>query len=141
MIKTYRGRLADGGQQTIRLSTNKGLIGYRIKKLNLIDAAPGTTSPELIVKVYKYKQGTVDGAVNFSDETLIAVGYYASYATGGANTALIIFDNVTFNQDIYVTAFDVAGSAEINYYLELEQIELDLSEATVATLKDMRGTN
>jgi hypothetical protein len=27
----------------------------------------------------------------------------------------------------------------MNYYLELEQVKLDLNEATVATLKDMRG--
>ena len=27
----------------------------------------------------------------------------------------------------------------MNYYIELEQVKLDLNEATVATLKDMRG--
>jgi len=52
---------------------------------------------------------------------------------------IIIFDNVTFNQDIFITAIDIGAAAECNYYLELEQFTLDLSEATVATLKDMRG--
>jgi hypothetical protein len=27
----------------------------------------------------------------------------------------------------------------MNYYIELEKVKLDLNEATVATLKDMRG--
>jgi hypothetical protein len=31
------------------------------------------------------------------------------------------------------------GSEDCNYYLELEQIKLDLNQSTVATLKDMRG--
>ena len=34
-----------------------------------------------------------------------------------------------------------ADAGPVNYYIELEQVKLDLSEATVATLKDMRGTN
>ena len=32
MIKTYRGNLADGGQDRIRLKTLKGEIGYKIIK-------------------------------------------------------------------------------------------------------------
>ena len=41
-----------------------------------------------------------------------------------------------FNQDIYVTNY---GSGAMNYYIELEQIKLDLNENTVATLKDIRN--
>ena len=36
MIKSFRGKLADGGQDTIRLGTNKGLTGYRIIKFQVI---------------------------------------------------------------------------------------------------------
>ena len=50
-----------------------------------------------------------------------------------------MFDNVTFNQDIYVTHTDTNSAIPINYYIELEQRKIDLNEATVATLKDMRG--
>ena len=34
---------------------------------------------------------------------------------------------------------DIGGSEKNNYYIELEQVKLDLNEATVATLKDMRA--
>ena len=51
----------------------------------------------------------------------------------------IIFDDKIINQDIYVTHMDIGGSENNNYYIELEQLSLNLSEATVATLKDMRG--
>ena len=44
-----------------------------------------------------------------------------------------------FNQDIYVTHKDVAVGQTVNYYIELEQIKLDLNENTVATLKDIRN--
>ena len=43
---------------------------------------------------------------------------------------------MTFNQDIYITC---KSSGNMNYYMELEQIKLDLNENTVATLKDIRN--
>ena len=50
-----------------------------------------------------------------------------------------VFDNITFNQDIYVTAVELAGGRPTNYHIELEQVKLDLNEQTVATLKDIRN--
>ena len=35
-IKTFRGKLADDTQDTINLHTNNGLVGYRIKKFQLV---------------------------------------------------------------------------------------------------------
>ena len=55
------------------------------------------------------------------------------------NSQTVIFDNEIFNQDIYVCHKAVTGTHPINYYIELEQIRLDLSENTVATLKDIRN--
>ena len=70
----------------------------------------------------------------------MAAAYYKdddqNYNPGFIN---IIIDSAKFNQDIYITHADVASSNKVNYYLELEQVKLDLNEATVATLKDMRG--
>ena len=140
MIKTFRGLLADGDQQHIRLSTKQGLIGYRIKKFELIGTAPGTVNYEHIVKLYTEEQSTVDGIINFDSPLLLG----AAYLEGGTSTTntdnvSVIFDTMTFNQDIYITHSDVEGSNAVNYYIELEQIKLDVNEATVATLKDMRG--
>ena len=140
MIKTFRGKLADEEVQRIRLSTNDGLTGYKINKFEIMADRPGQDSYELVCRLTTQEQ-TATGTVNFDDPLLLGVAYLAgaansvNYPTSGA----VIFDHVKFNQDIWVGAIDVNGTEPTNFYLELEQVKLDLNEATVATLKDMRG--
>ena len=50
-IKSFRGQLAHNQEETIRLSTNQGLIGYKINKFEVIPANPATTSQESLVIV------------------------------------------------------------------------------------------
>ena len=105
---------------------------------------PGNTAQESLVKIYKIEQTgspavpTLGATVDFSDNTLLAAAYQD---TNVHPTEVIVFDNEIFNQDIYVTYTDNGGGTneDINYYIELEQIRLDLSENTVATLKDIRN--
>tara|TARA_R100000353_G_scaffold158679_1_gene117997 strand:+ start:339 stop:767 length:429 start_codon:yes stop_codon:yes gene_type:complete len=140
MNKTFRGLLADGAQNTIRLSTNDGLTGYKIKDFRIIHAEPGQQDGEHTVKVYTTKRSTVDNAINFDDPTLLAVAYLTDDKNIlGTVSNIIVFDSMVFNQDIFVTHEDTTGSQPCNYYLELETMKLDINEATVATLKDMRG--
>jgi len=142
-IKTFRGLIADGAQDTIHLHTNDGSIGYRIKKFHGISKLPGTQDAESTLMIWKVPQTTVSTTVanvDFSNQTLLGVLYYvdeASDTTGPVDS--IIFDNEIFNQDIYVTHTATSGSVPMNYYIELEQIKLDLNENTVATLKDIRN--
>jgi len=141
MIKTFRGLIVDGGQDTIVLHTNDGSTGYRIKKFQCMGAAPGTGGGlEGVTKIYKINQTSVTGTVDFSDNTLLGVNYYSDQDSP-AYTAQqqVVFDNETFNQDIYITFSDVDGSNPLNYYIELEQVKLDLNANTVATLKDLRN--
>tara|TARA_R110001592_G_scaffold126364_1_gene337666 strand:+ start:302 stop:739 length:438 start_codon:yes stop_codon:yes gene_type:complete len=145
-MKSFRGLLASGDQITIRLGTLKGELGYKIKKFEIIGTQPGTETLELTGKIYTFSQDTVNSLIDFSNSELLGVAYYEQNSgTNYQPAPIIIFDNVTFNQDIFITAFDDTTSAPngkpMNYYLELEQVKLDLSEAAVATLKDMRGTN
>jgi len=143
MIKSFRGLLASGGQVTIRLGTIRGEVGYRIKKFQIMAQQPGTQGSELTGKIYIYSQDSVDSLIDFSNSELLGVGYQEhNSATNSQESLIVIFDNTVFNQDIFITAFDDGGSSlATNYYLELEQVKLDVNEATVATLKDMRGTN
>jgi len=140
MIKTFRGLMADETQDTIVLHTNDGSTGYRIVKLDIIGKEPGAKDQEAVVKIYKVSQSTIDGVVDFSDNTLLGVAYWSinagAYIVG---PAAVIFENEIFNQDIYVTHKDIMTGESCNYYLELEQVKLDLSESTVATLKDIRN--
>ena len=138
--KSFRGLLADGAIDTIPLSTNNGTTGYKITKLQLFPHKFGTEDQKSTVTIFSVPQTTPTNEVDFSDNTLLAAGHYAK----GNNTAevqsdIVVFDNMTFNQDIYVTAVETQGSEPTNYYIELEQIKLSLDENTVATLKDIRN--
>jgi len=145
MIKSFRGKLADGGQDTIRLGTNKGLIGYRIIKFQVIASEPVTGgAQESVVQAWTVKQdapSTTAVEINFANPLLLGVSTWS----GSDNPIYqshqqVIFDHVKFNQDIYVTHTNTDGSGDVNYYLELEQVKLSDNEAAVATLKDMRGS-
>ena len=143
-IKTFRGQLVDGGQDTITLHTNNGSMGYRIKKFMILPESPGDVQQESIVQIWKIEQSTVPattGNIDFNNQVLLAagVGYYGAVASNNSQSQTIFFDNEVFNQDIYITHTDNASNQKINYYIELEQIKLDLNENTVATLKDIRN--
>jgi len=147
MIKTFRGRILDGGQDTIVLHTNNGETGYRIKKFEIMPQSPGTVDYESGVSIWKTSQSNISTATldfDFTDNRLLAAAYMllGTAPTQGNNSVATIFDNEVFNQDIYITHTNVEGSGaagNMNYYLELEQVKLNLSESTVATLKDLRN--
>lgn len=143
-IKTFRGLIADDSVETIHLSTNDGSIGYKIKKFEGMSNRPGAADSEHVLKIYKISQPltTVDGVVNFGDNTLIGALYFTNRTdTLHSNENVIISDLEIFNQDIFITHADVRGSESANYYIELESMKLDLNENTVVTLKDIRNTN
>ena len=139
MIKTFRGILADGGQNKIRLSTKKGKIGYRIEKLQVMGQAPGATSQESIVKILKVKQSTIDGNIDFADGNLLAAAiWFNKSSVDFPVSEQIIFDREIFNQDIYITHSEVDSTEACNYYLELETINMTDNAAAVSTLRDIR---
>jgi len=141
-IISYRGLVADGVQAMIPLQTNKGLIGYRIKKFEAMFQNHAGLSTEATLKIFSVEQTTVDAEIDFSNQTLLAAAFIEnSSATTTFGGKTIIFGDMVFNQDIYVT-YSEAGNAQAgNYYIELEQMDLALDEATVATLKDIRNND
>jgi hypothetical protein len=141
MIKTFRGQLTDGAQDTINLKTNDGSMGYRIVKFQGLTNEPGQNDYESTLKIYKIEQTAFNNTVDFSDNTLLGVWFGEGTASGTASsTFTTIFDREIFNQDIYITHSDTASSSVCNYYIELEQVKLNLNENTVATLKDIRNS-
>jgi len=148
MIKSFRGMLEDGGQDTIPLSTIQGKVGYRIVKFEIMPQAPGTIDYESGIMIWKNKQSSVSTAtlnIDFANNRLLGAAYIlmAAGATQGNNSGTTIFDNEIVNQDIYITHTNVEGSGaagNMNYYIELEQFVLNSDEAAVATLKDIRNT-
>jgi len=141
-IKTFKGLMTNDTQDTIVLHTNDGSTGYRVVKFQVMPNSPGTTGVEAVVKIYKVAQTTNTITVDFSDQTLLGVSYYQDDANEAYPSSQdVIFDSEIFNQDIYVTLKQGTGSHSMNYYIELEQMKLDLNENTVATLKDIRNND
>ena len=144
VVKSFRGKINNDGIDIISLHTNDGSIGYRIVKLELFPVQPGFggSEAESTVKVFSVPQTTVDATVDFSDNTLLAVGFVTNVGSSeiyGIDEATV-FDNMITNQDMYITHKNLHGdAAACNYYMELEQVKLDLNENTVATLKDIRN--
>jgi hypothetical protein len=143
-ILSYRGKLADGGVDTILLSTKKGEKGYRIKKFEIVTSAPSSTS-EHLCQIWKTSESATTGAaaatIDFSDNRLLGTALWSndSSAQTYSDDLNVIFDNEIFNQDIYVSNQTINGSNACNYHIEIEVMSLNETEATVATLKDIRS--
>jgi len=131
--------MVDNTIDTISLHTTDGSTGYRIVKFELMPI-DSDEDVESSVKVFSVPQATAIGNIDFSDNTLLAAGIIRA-GTGVSQplTAISVFDNMTFNQDIFITLKGGSYTRDVNYYIELEQIKLDLNENTVATLKDIRN--
>ena len=142
-IKTFKGQVANEGMDTIRLSTADGMTGYRIVKFQLMTTNPGTSAYENVAKIYTVPlAATPDGEIDFRDPNLLAVVYLANNSNNTTNDVpVVVFDNMVFNQDIYITNKDMDGTSTqaVNYYLELEQLKLNANSQAVATLKNIRA--
>ena len=148
-IKSFKGLMANGTQDTINLHTSTGSTGYRIKKFQIMPHAPGDNNDqEHIVTIWKVARtatelgDTTTTRPNFSNNELLGVAFAVNDISSALNYSDgVIFDNEIFNQDIYVVLRDIGGATQsCNYYIELEQVKLALDENTVATLKDIRNT-
>jgi hypothetical protein len=137
IIKSFRGKLADGAQEKINLSHNDGRTGYRIVKFQIMPENSANNF-ECTAKIYSVEQTAVDSLVDFADSTLLGAAFSGLISGGYAGSQTIIHDNAYFNQDIFITAQDASASQDTNYYIELEQFELSLNEQTVATLQNIR---
>ena len=144
MSKTisFRGQLAIGTEDRIKLSTLNGKTGYRIKKFQIISNSPGATgSVELVCQIFKESQaGSIGPIVNFTNSELLAVAYQQDHVDSAYPASdVIIFDNQKFNQDIFVSVDDAgSGTVPCNYYIELEAMPISDLEATYMTLQSLR---
>jgi len=142
-ILSYKGLLADGGQDTILLSTKKGEIGYRIIKFQLI-GTDANTAYEGTAQIFKTEQSAIPTTIDFSDNRVLAAAIIQqSVSTQGSAYDTIIIDTAIFNQDVYVVHDERSAGVgnAVNYYLELEVIKLDESQAMVTTLQDIKNTD
>ena len=141
-IVSYRGQIAHNTIDAVSLHTIDGLIGYKIKTLQVIANNPTAMNMESVLKIYKVPQTTTTNTIDFSDNTLLGASFlHSSNSAIYELSKIIVFDNEIFNQDIYITHNEPNASSALNYYIELEQMDLALDEATVATLKNIRNND
>lgn len=131
--------MANESMDTIVLHTTDGSTGYKIVKFQVFPY--DDTATESTLKVFSVAPSTITNTADFSDPTLLAAIYFSA---GGSqlyseNTTVVI-DNQIINQDIFVTLMGHNVASPLNYYIELEQMKLDLNENTVVTLKDIRNS-
>ena len=127
-VHGFRGILGDGGQDEINLERSILNLAYRIVKFEVMSNTPFASSGEHVVKIYRESQSSVDAVVNFADVDLLGVALWRSSATELYPLSDdVIFDNVLFSRDIYVSHSDINGSTSCNYYIELEEVPVTAS--------------
>ena len=107
-----------------------------------MDNLPGQQDVNHIIQIFKTEQATASATVDFSDNRLLGAAMERE-SVGAEDMAVsksVIFDSEKFNQDIYITHVETTSNKSANYYIELKQMKLDLSEQSVATLKNIRNT-
>ena len=135
-VYSFKGLISNGGQDEINLERQNVNLAYRIVKFQGIAKTPGAGAAGAhVLKVYRESQSSIDAVINFSTDTdLLAVVYYnANVAAGDNDSTIIVFDNILFSRNIFVTQSDTLGTSACNYYVELE--EVPVGAATLMQLK------
>jgi len=136
-VHSFRGLLEDGGQEKIRIQGSVGAIAWRIVKFAAFPNLPGTTDWESTLQVFREEQTSISvdtATVNFDDDQLLAAIYYPDSADlrYNAGSTTVVFDNMLFVRNIWVTHTNTGGTDSMNYYIELE--EVTVSAAGMAQL-------
>jgi len=127
-MHSFRGLLADGAQDKIRIQGATGEIAWRITKFQVMSNSPVSGDHVGITKIWREEQATAAitaTTIDFDNDELLGC---ALWTQGNLLTepqsATIIFDNALFVRNIWVTAVDIDASIGINYYIELEEVKV-----------------
>tara|TARA_R100001594_G_C3965482_1_gene246454 strand:- start:245 stop:685 length:441 start_codon:yes stop_codon:yes gene_type:complete len=137
-LKTFRGRLDNLEQDRIYLAGGNDSTGFKINKFEIMGQSPFFAESEAVMKIYTVSQaGSIDSQVDMGDETLLGVSISTNDSANPVNSGYrsVIFDQTIVNQDIFVTYKTNQGSEKCNYYIELEEVKINDSEAAVINYK------
>jgi len=136
-VHSFRGLLADGGQDEINLERSNVNLAYRIVKFETILRIPASQHAS-VIQIFREEQTTVPtsgGFIDFNDTDLLAASLFISGNLASETYyQSVIFDNTLFSRNIYVTHTENdGGDYSMNYYLEIE--EVPVGAATLMQLK------
>jgi len=140
-VHSFRGLLGDGKQREINVQGSVGAIAWRITKFELMGEKPTSDDIEAVVKIYRERQSSIDGVINFTDDELLAAGYWKEAQNSQYPISQqIIFDNALFVRNIFVTHTDISVGEDCNYYIELEEVTVSASGKAQLALAATRRT-
>jgi len=124
-MHSFRGLLVDGGQQRIRIQGATGEIAWRITSFQVM-APSAAENIESVVKIYREEQDTPDLTINFNNNELLGAAVISQSATmqNYPDDTSVIFDRDLFVRNIYVTLKGADYTADVNYYIELEEVKV-----------------
>ena len=136
-VHSFRGLLDDNAQDEINLERQNVNLAYRIVKFQVLPESASSENSEATIQVWREEQtmpgATTSVAVNFSNPDLLATALWVNSSSQTEPRAFhVVFDNVLFSRNIYVSNNDPQGRS-LNYYLELE--EVPVGAATLMQLK------
>ena len=126
-MHSFRGLLANAGEDKIRIQGSVGTIAWRITKFQLMPNTPGDASVDNIVQIWRESgnsQGASGATLDFTNDELLAAAWFSANTTYFSSDSVTIFDNALFVRNIYITNTDNDGSDSINYYIELEEVKV-----------------
>jgi len=126
-VHSFRGLLADGGQDEIHLERQNLNMAYRIIKFDLMPGEPGGDQNDSVVQIWKQEQSSVTASANFTLTDLLACGIYSQHSTQYNMNSIVVFDNVLFSRNIFVTHKDESAGQTCNYYIEIEEVPVTAS--------------
>ena len=132
---SFRGLLNDGDVKEIDLERQNMNVAYRITKFEILPETVYTFA-SFSMLVWRESQASVlsSASIDFNDTDLLAAGAWAFGSGEGNIQSNIIFDNVLFSRNIFVTLTEETTSdLKCNFYLELE--EVPVTSSTLMQLK------
>jgi len=125
-VHSFRGLLGDGEEDEINLERQNVNLAYRITKFQVM-GPDNNTNFEQVLKIYNIST-TASTTIDFSDPTLLGAAVIGGDDSRSILTQpVIIFDNVLFSRNIFVTNKGHDNTASVNYYLELEEVPVTAS--------------
>ena len=80
---------------------------------------------------------TNNGTTGYKIKKIQALSWYPTGSSPEVVLKIYSVPQEVVTEDIYITCYSTDN--RVNYYIELEQVKLDLGEQTVATLRDIRN--
>jgi len=139
-MHSFRGQMPDDTQRKIRIQGPVGAVAWRITKFLIVTENPGVNSSEVITKVYREEQDAITSTIDLREDELLACVFYGIGSSGWYNASTIIMDNALFVRDIYITTKAQAGTDNVNYYIELEEVKVSAAGMAQLALAAARRT-